>query len=200
MEGLTRALFRGSVESDYGKKLRWQAESELTTYVARKFYSRNQLLNEPAENLANRTADSTDILQEYFVPRGGLDDFLAQMRSIIPRDGGNLLNVTVREVRTDPDSFLRYADRDMIALVLLFNQPMTAAAESRMQLLTQQLIDARWAMAGRYYLPYRLEATVQEFGQAYPQSGKFFDLKRHYDTEELFQNEFYVQYGEAGVR
>ncbi len=199
LEELSRTLFRGSVDSDYGKQLRWEAETKLLTHIAGKFYSRNQLLNQPAELLANRTADSTDILQEYFVPRAALDDFVSRMRIIIPQNKGNLLNVTLRDVRQDPDTFMRYADRDMIALVLLFNQSMTDAAESQMRLLTQQLIDAALASRGRYYLPYRLEATAQQFEQAYPQAKQFFDLKRHYDPDELFQNEMYVKYGKVGT-
>jgi FAD/FMN-containing dehydrogenase len=190
-----RILFRASVDSDYGKKLRWEAETKLLTHMAPTFYSRNQLLNQPTELLANRTADSTDILQEYFVPRAAFDDFVAKMRIIVPQNKGDLLNVTLRDVLEDPDTLLRYADRDMIALVLLFNQRLTDTAESQMRMLSQQLIDAALACGGRYYLPYRLEATDQQFRQAYPQAKQFFDFKRHYDPNELFQNELYLKYG-----
>jgi FAD/FMN-containing dehydrogenase len=194
-EGLARAMFRGSVDSDYGKRLRWWAETKLLRHIAGRFYSRNQLLNEPAEVLENRSADSRDILQEYFVPRAGLDDFVGRMRVIVPRDKGNLLNVTLRDVREDPDTVLRYADRDMVTLVLLFNQRMTDEGEAQMRVLTRELIDAALADGGRYYLPYRLEATTRQFEEAYPQAKKFFQLKRRYDPGELFQNEFYVKYG-----
>jgi len=44
-------------------------------------------------------------------------------------------------------------------------------------------------------LPYRLHATPEQFARAYPQSKQFFELKRKYDPEELFQNQFYVKYG-----
>ena len=36
---------------------------------------------------------------------------------IVPKFRGDLLNLTVRSVNTDNDTFLRYADRDMFALV-----------------------------------------------------------------------------------
>jgi FAD/FMN-containing dehydrogenase len=198
-EKFSRLLFRGSVDSDYGKKLRWEAETELLSHVVGKYFSRNELLNQPAELLENRTADSTDILQEYFVPRPAFDDFVSRMRAIIPQNNGNVLNVTLRDVREDPDTFLRYADRDMIALVLLFNQPIANAAESRMRLLTEQLINAALAEGGRYYLPYRLEATPRQFNQAYPRAKQFFALKRHYDPDGLFQNEMYTKYGSASL-
>ena len=47
---------------------------------------------------------------------------------------------------------------------------------------------------GRYYLPYRLEATVDEFNHAYPMSSHFFELKSKYDPDGLFSNEFYIRY------
>jgi hypothetical protein len=51
------------------------------------------------------------------------------------------------------------------------------------------------AAGGRYYLPYRLHATPAQFRRAYPQADEFFNLKRRYDPQELFQNQFYVKYG-----
>ena len=83
----------------------------------------------------------------------------------------------------------------MIALVMLFNQPITESAQQRMRILTQELIDAALTCGGRYYLPYRLDATPQQFERAYPNARRLFDLKRHYDPNELFENEFYVKYG-----
>src|SRR5262249_45290917 len=40
-----RAIFRGSVGSDYGKDLRWDAEKTLQDMLEHRFFSRNQLLN-----------------------------------------------------------------------------------------------------------------------------------------------------------
>jgi hypothetical protein len=37
--------------------------------------------------------------------------------------------------------------------------------------------------------------TIEQFRRAYPQADRFFEMKRKYDPEELFQNEFYVKYG-----
>jgi hypothetical protein len=64
-----------------------------------------------------------------------------------------------------------------------------------MQTMTQELVDADLHTGGRYYLPYRLHPTLEQFRRAYPQSDTFFDLKRRYDPNELFQNEFYRKYG-----
>ena len=195
MDVLRRAVFRGSAESDYGKELRWSAETRLQPLLAGKIFSRNQLLNEGVEVFQNRSAGSTDILHEYFVPRRRLAGFVGAMRGIISRYDANLVNVTVRAVNEDTDTFLRYADQPMVAFVMLFVQNRTSAGETRMQALTRELIDAAIEHEGRYYLPYRLHATREQFYRAYPQAVEFFDRKREYDPGELFQNQFYIQYG-----
>ena len=195
---LKRAVFRGSAKSDYGKGLRWTAETRLQPLLADTIFSRNQLLNEGVEVFENRSADSTDILHEYFVPRHQLVGFVEAMRRIIPQHDANLINVTIRVVNEDHDTFLRYADQPMIAFVMLFVQDRTGSGETRMQALTQELIDAALEHEGRYYLPYRLHATPEQFHRAYPQAREFFDRKREYDPEDLFQNRFYIKYGEPG--
>lgn len=190
---VARAVFLASAESDYGKTVRWEAETHWLTHISGRFFSRNQLLDESAEVFANRTADSTDILQEYFVPRDKLMAFLGELREIVPRNGGNLLNVTVRDVRQDRDSLLRYADTDVLALVLLYHEPRTSSRDS-MRLLTQQSIDAALNCGGRYYLPYRLDATPAQFRRAYPMADRFFQLKATYDPDAVFQNQMYLRY------
>jgi len=191
---LRRMIFRGSATSDYGKELRWNAETKLQPWLANKIFSRNQLLNEGVEVFENRSEKSTDILHEYFVPRDGLARFVEALRRIVPSYGGNLLNITVREVNEDRDTMLRFADQPMIAFVMLFEQQKSHDDEVRMQAMTRDLINTAIELEGCYYLPYRLHATVEQFHSAYPDAKRFFRLKRKYDPNELFQNQFYLRY------
>lgn len=192
---LRRAVFRGSASGDYGKSLRWDAETKLDPLLAGTYFSRNQLLNESVDTLANRSAETTDILHEYFVPRDRAEAFVGAARDIIRAQQANLLNVTVRDVREDKDTVLRYADRSMIAFVMLFLQPRTQEGEAAMRTLTRKLIDAAHEHGGRYYLPYRLHATREQFARAYPQAERFFERKLHYDPERRFVNRFWLEYG-----
>jgi FAD/FMN-containing dehydrogenase len=190
-----RLVFRGSAGSDYGKEMRWSAETRIQPELAGKVFSRNQLMNDSAEWYLDRSESTTDILHEYFVAPENAGEFLAAARNIIREHKGDLLNVTVRDVRADRDTFLNYADKDLLAFVMFFSQPRTAVGEAEMQSMTQELVDASLKSGGRYYLPYRLHATPAQFRRAYPQAGEFFNLKRRYDPGELFQNQFYRKYG-----
>ena len=192
---IRRGIFRGSAGSDYGKKLRWQAETKLQPLLRPRYFSRNRLLNEGVEIFENRSDDYTDILHEYFVPREELAPFVEDLREIIPRHGGDLLNVTVRSIDVDKDTFLRYADRPVFSFVMLFHQARTDAGDRRMRAMTVELVEAAIQAGGRHYLPYRLHATVEQFHRAYPQAKEFFALKRSYDPQELFRNRFYLEYG-----
>ena len=195
---LKRAVFRGSAGSDYGKDLRWKAEKNFDAYLSGKVFERNALLYQPVSLFQNRRADSTDVLVECFVPVRAFEAFLRELQKIIPGSGADLLNITVRHVNKDEDTFLRYANEDVFALVMLFNQTRDAAGEEAMTRATGKMIDAALAHGGTYYLPYRLHASVEQFHTAYPQATEFFAYKRKYDRDALFANEFSRKY--AGDR
>lgn len=197
MLGLSRAIFRGSAESDYGKSLRWFAETRIQPFLLPEFVSRNQLLIETPDWYLNRKTNATDILHEYFLPRSGARGFLDKADRILERHGADLLNTTVRDVAADGDTFLCYAREPVIAFVMFLNQARTPEGEARMETMTRELIDAVLDVGGCYYLPYRLHATPEQFHRAYPQARRFFERKRAYDPGERFQNLFYLRYGRS---
>ena len=194
---LARAVFRGSADSNYGKDLRWATETKIQPHLQGTVFSRNQLMDDNAEWYLDRSAATTDILHEYFVPRENAGPFLAQAKKIIRNHDADLLNVTVRDVDEDPDTFLRYADKHVIAFVMFFSQARSQEGEAKMQEMTRELIEASLNNGGRHYLPYRLHATPDQFRRAYPQSKEFFRRKRQYDPTETFQNELYIKYATA---
>jgi FAD/FMN-containing dehydrogenase len=193
--GLTRAVYRGSIDSDYGKRLRWDAEKSVVTAVFGRHFSRNQVLHHGVDRLQERSADRVDILHESFVPRGQVAAFVEYLRAILGRHAVDLLNVTVRSVRRDDDTVLRYADRDVFAFVMLFSQPLTTEADAKLQAATREIVEATLAVGGSYYLPYRLHATPDQFHRAYPDAARFFAGKRKHDPTGLFQNGFSRRYG-----
>lgn len=153
-------------------------------------------MDESSDWYLDHSEATTDVLHEYFLPKDDAVPFLRQAKEIIRAHHADLLNVTVREVETDNGTFLRYADQPMIAFVMFFSQRRTEVADRDMEQLTRELIDVALHSGGRYHLPYRLHASVEQFRSAYPQSGEFFRLKQQYDPKNPFENEFYLKYGE----
>jgi FAD/FMN-containing dehydrogenase len=192
--GLRRTVFRGSVNSDYGKKLRWRLEKGITFIITGREFSRNQLINEGVEVFQNRDSNYSDILQEYFIPVNQVNAFIDSLKKLIPVFSVDLLNITLRDVKKDEISFLNYAKQDVIGFVMLFSQQLNIDAESEMAQLTRKLIDVSMSLNGTYYLPYRLHASKAQFMKAYPEEADFFLLKNKYDSLGIFQNQFYKAY------
>jgi FAD/FMN-containing dehydrogenase len=191
---LKRLVFRGAVGSDYGKNLRWTLE-KLVGEPSGRAISRNRVLNEPSAWFANRDPESTEILEEYFVPLERFGAFVEGAREILLRHAPDLLNVTVREVAPDGDTVLRYARGRMLALVLLIHQRRSEIADERTAACERELIDLVLACGGTYYLPYRPHATRAQFLRAYPMAPEFLAAKRRYDPAEVFSNEFCRNFG-----
>ena len=123
--------------------------------------------------------------------------FLEQARVIIPRHQLDLLNVTVRNILEDKDTFLRYADQDMFSFVMLFNQPRTGdggisngSCDSGIDRCRHRLPRALLPA-----VPIARDKATNRRGPI-PQATAFFERKRHFDPDEIFQNQFYVKYGQ----
>ncbi len=189
-----RIIFRGSVDSEYGKRLRWDLESSLNKMSPYTTFSRNEILSEDATLIENKDSASTDLLHEYFIPKQHLAQFIQDLKPILKTSKVDLLNITIREVQQDHDAFMNYAREDVFGLVFLFNQKKTSQQELEMQQLTNQLLDIALKNSGTFYLPYRLHIGREKMRESYPQADQFFQLKLKYDPDEIFNNQFYLHY------
>ncbi len=189
-----RLIFRGSVDSEYGKRLRWELEKVANTASKNNIYSRNELLNDDVSLIENKDSTSTDILHEYFVPERNFMKFINAIKPHLQASEVDLLNITIRRVETDHDAFLNYAKEPVYGFVILFNQKRNKTGENAMILLTEALVDCVISAEGTYYLPYRLHVSKKKMYQVYPQAPNFFEKKREYDPQELFSNTFYEKY------
>jgi FAD/FMN-containing dehydrogenase len=191
---LKRLVFRGTVNNEYGKRLRWDLETSAAALMNGAVFTRNEVLNEDASLIENKDTTSTDILQEYFIPERHFVAFIDGLKQVLPNPQIDLLNITIRDVYRDSDSYLRYAHENVYGFVFLFNQKKNGAHEAAMQALTQQLVDLALRSEGTYYLPYRLHVDRATMRRAYPQADQFFALKRKYDPQEVFRSKFYEHY------
>lgn len=189
-----RLVFRSTVNSEYGKRLRWDLETGMNKVSKNDVFSRNELLNDHVSLIENKDSNSTDLLQEYFIQERNFNQFISDIKPILLKSKLDLLNITIRAVNKDEDSYMNYAKEDVFGFVFLFNQKKTEDEEKAMKILTNQLLDVTIKNEGTFYLPYRLHIDKNKMRKVYPQSDAFFELKRKYDPQELFQNKFYEHY------
>ena len=204
---LDRFIINFSKTGDFGRRLRWTMEKygepRLHNCLSRNdamsreegcFVSRNQEMYDSMDYLENRLRD-TDILQEYFIPRDKMPQFVDGLRAIVKGNGANLINVTIRIVHKDDITTLNYAKQNMFAYVLYFNQKFNEREGQILQKTTTDLIDLALGLDGTYYLPYQLFYSKEQLRKAYPRIDEFFAAKKTHDPSELFSNKFYEKYG-----
>ena len=187
-------LIRWTIEKHVGPKMhsclsRNQAMSPNEVCIV----SRNQEMYDSMGYLKNKLHD-TDILQEYFVPKEKMTDFVDGLRKIVKINRANLLNVTIRIVHKDTITALPYAKDDRFAFVLYFNQKLNEKESRILQKTTTDLIDLVVNLEGTFYLPYQLYYSQGQLRKAYPEVDSFFMTKKKFDPIELFVNKWYEKY------
>ncbi len=139
-------------------------------------------------------AESTYVLQEYFVPVAGLVSFATRMASILQRHRVAIVNVSVRHANPDPGSLLAWAREEVFALVLYYKQGTQRHDGERVAVWTRELIDAVLELGGTYYLPYQPHARYGQFHAAYPRARELFALKDEVDPDYRFRNVLWEKY------
>ncbi|MDQ0060577.1 FAD-binding oxidoreductase [Paenibacillus harenae] len=190
-----KLLFNLNRSTDWGKKLQWNLQTYVFTRQSDHIISRNNAMRAAYEFMDYSQPGANDQLQEYFVPLDRFDSFARRLGEIVKEDKLNLLNVTIRYVGKDREAMLSYAKDDMLALVCLFNTPLSEQGQRKMKDSVQRMIDEVIAHDGSYYLPYIAYPTLEQFQTIYPNYENFFEQKRMFDENELFMNYFYANYG-----
>lgn len=190
-----RYVFGLSRKYEWGKSLRWWLQGLLIDRVGEEqLVTRNNAMRPPISFLQYTSNDDTDILQEYFVPLENFTAFMDQLREILLRNKVNVLNMTLRYVKANNEVYLNYAGNESIAIVLYINIKMKRQIAA--ELWTQEIVNAALSQRGSYYLTYQQFPSKKQFQHAYPSWKKFVRLKRRYDPETMFVNEFYKRYFE----
>ena len=189
-------IFNLSRQSKLGKKLRWNTEKKVFSKIYNHhIVTRNNAMEKPLKFASDHYKKGhADWLQEYFVPLNKLPQFIQILRQVILKNNMNILNITIRSVPKESNLFLSYSTQRTFAVVLYFDQNLSAQALQQVKLWTSDLIDAALSLDGNYYLPYQPYASKAQFQKAYPDYMTFLKLKRRFDPTELFKNKFYMNY------
>jgi FAD/FMN-containing dehydrogenase len=188
---LRKVIFQASRASNVGKALRWELEKGLTPLVEAKTVSRNTAMAVPVRFLQNPDPQTTDVLQEYFVPTDQAYNFLDRYKTLLRQHGINLLNVTVRKVIQDTTALVSYAQRDMYGFVVYYKVPKDAAGVEALDHFTRDLIDYLLSIGATYYLCYGSYYSPAQLTAMYPALPSLFALKAQHDPAGRFTNLWY---------
>lgn len=180
--------------SNFGK---WRRENIIDPilYLSKKVHWRNYEAGyDVAELEPESRKKSSYVLQEYFIPVNGFDDFTSLMSEIFQRHHVNVLNVSVRHAQKDIGSLLAWAKEEVFAFVVWYKQDTNDIEKNKVGVWTRELIDASISLNGSYYLPYQVHATSMQFHYAYPNAKKLFELKTKLDPTFKFRNVIWDTY------
>lgn len=156
---------------------------------------RNHEASLDAAELEPRTRRmSTYVLQEYFVPPRHFVAFARGMAKVLREHDVEALNVSIRHSPADVDALLPWAREEVFSFVLYHKQRTHERAQQAVGVWTRLLIDLVLRCEGRYYLPYQLHATQQQFDKAYPEARALRELKKSVDPRGVFSNELWAKY------
>jgi FAD/FMN-containing dehydrogenase len=139
-------------------------------------------------------ATATYALNEYFVPPRTFEPFVRDMGAILRKHRVSAVNVSVRHSPADTVSLLPWAREEVFTFVLFYRQGVDVAAQRAVGEWTRALIDATLRHEGRYYLPYQLHATQEQFERAYPEAAQLRRLKARVDPQGRFSNSMWQKY------
>jgi FAD/FMN-containing dehydrogenase len=188
---LRKLVYRTSRTGSWGKQWRWFMQKHVGTQLDPTPITRNSAMAAPFRTLELNDPETTDVLQEYFIPTAKVADFLAEYEKMLRSHNMELINVTVRKVKKDNTALVSYAITDMYAFVVYYkiNKNQTGAAQ--MTRFTQGIMDYLNSIDGKFYLAYRGYYARSQIHQMYPQLADLFRLKQQYDPTELFFNRWY---------
>lgn len=185
---------RFGIERFTGKPLDWSMTCDT-----------NGSLYESAIPMANLWSpifdlNKTHILQEYFIPSNNIEN-LEKWICLVGNyfneskfKHTSLLNATIRFVKHDDITFLNYAKEDMFAIVLYYRLNKLYEGDTELHEINEKLTNITHTFNGTFYLPYRHHYSIESLNKSYPQWADFVRLKRSYDPNGIFSNEWWKDY------
>jgi FAD/FMN-containing dehydrogenase len=137
---------------------------------------------------------STYALDEFFVPPRHFESFVGEMGRILRSREVATVNVSIRHSPADTLALLPWAREEVFSFVLFYRQRVDPPALRAVGVWTRELIEAALQHEGRYYLPYQLHATREQFERAYPEVGQLRALKERVDSRGRFSNALWQKY------
>jgi decaprenylphospho-beta-D-ribofuranose 2-oxidase len=191
---LRKAVYRLSRLGEEGKRFRWFMQKHVSPLIDPGFTTRNGAMAAPFRTLELDDPQSTDILQEYFVPRDKVSEFLPQYRTLLKKHNMNLLNCGLRRVQLDTEALVNYSKEEMYGFVCYYKVDRDSSKNNSLRNFTGEMMDYLNEIDGKFYLAYNIEGHTDKIKTMYPDLTKLFELKSKYDSDNMFDNKFFKQF------
>lgn len=188
---LRKLVYRLSRESDLGKRFRWWMQKNVSPLVDPGFSSRNGSMAAPFRVLEIEDANTTDILQEYFVPTNKVDKFVQDYRQMLIKHNINLINCGLRKVQPDTNALVNYSEQEMFGFVCYYNVSRDKTKNANLTNFTGEMLDYLNQIEGKFYLAYATEGFENKILQMYPKLTQLLVEKQKYDPNNIFYNKFF---------
>jgi FAD/FMN-containing dehydrogenase len=136
----------------------------------------------------------TEMITEVYVSRPALARFLSTLAADFRRHEVAVIYGTIRLIEKDDESLLAWARESYVCIVMNVHVAQSPQGIVKAAVDLRRIIDRAIEHGGSYFLTYHRWATREQVDACYPQMAAFLDLKRSYDTEELFQSDWYRHY------
>ena len=133
----------------------------------------------------------SEVLAEFFIPAGRAKQLLEDARAGARRLKIEIVLATLRAIEACEVSFLRWAKRDYICLVMAMHTEHTEESLSRTDQFCALLSETCCQNHGSFYLPYRRFASGEQLQAAYPNLEEFIRKKMQYDPNGLFGSDWF---------
>ena len=134
------------------------------------------------------------MLDEFFVPPRHFEAFVRDMGAILRRHRVAAVNVSIRHSPADTLSLLPWAREEVFSFVLFYRQGSMRRRSARSPNGRASSSTRPSSHEGRYYLPYQLHATREQFERAYPEVAQLRQLKARVDPQGRFSNSLWQKY------
>ncbi|MBL4586022.1 MAG: FAD-binding oxidoreductase, partial [Flavobacteriales bacterium] len=137
-----RQLFEIVSWGDFGKWVRRKLIDPVI-YRSEKVVWRNREASyDVAELEPTSREQDTYVLQEYFIPVNNLLSFIPKMKAIYDKYDVNIINVSLRHAFPDNESFLSWADEEVFAFVIYYQQGTDAKSKRNVKTWTIEMTEA----------------------------------------------------------
>ncbi|MBL8524451.1 MAG: FAD-binding oxidoreductase [Betaproteobacteria bacterium] len=171
----------------------WSDTMQLSTYIP----SYADFLEGSRGNEVASAVKETLVIGEHYVPRDQLLVFMQRARKILRQFGTEVIYGTIRAIMRDTVSYLPWARGDFACVIFNLRTPHTAAGFQRTADTFRALIDASNSLGGSFFLTYHRYASAAQIEIAYPRFREWLDLKKRYDSGEVFTSDWYAHYRDA---